>query len=199
MHEQVVTLRGEVDALRTQLDEAQNSPINAASYLKRVQDERDEVLKEVKELREAMGVVAPGKEGPTVISRLKAQLAAERAENRNGSGEHSAQIAALRAERDAARAKLSDQGSHIRHLKSRLAFGAGRAEQESAERDEASPEPEVAPNREAYVQRIQEERDELRVEVRGLRDAAADARSGASGPASSPAAILTRLAKLLRR
>ena len=77
MHERRRALNKELAGLRAEV-EAAKAPDNAVVYLARVQEERNELLREVKELREALGFVAPGKGGPTPLSRLKAQLAAER-------------------------------------------------------------------------------------------------------------------------
>ena len=77
MHERRRALNKELAGLRAEA-EASKAPDNAAAYLARVQEERDELLREVKELREALVFVAPGKGGPTPLSRMKAQLAAER-------------------------------------------------------------------------------------------------------------------------
>ena len=231
-------LHEEIVALRAQLDGAQIDPDSAAARLRRIREEHDELLKEVKELREAMGVVAPGRGGPTVISRLRAQLAAEREENRDSGGGRAARIAALTverdeysarivalaaerdeysarivalaaerderderivaltAERDAARTELSHQGSLVRTLQQREGeLESIRATEEARQALEDA----ITDNRDAFVERLQEERDELLAEVRKQRDAAARQRSGASRPASSPSALLTRLGKLFGR
>jgi vacuolar-type H+-ATPase subunit I/STV1 len=169
LNEEVVTLRAEVLKLRAELEEARQGPENADAYAKRVHEERDELLREVKDLRESLGVVAPGKGGPSVISRLKTQLTAEREKARFETGERTTLIVALTAERDAAHRELAAQASdELAHLP-----------------------PGGAINRDAYVQRIQEERDELLREVRILRDTVAG-RGGVSGSTS----LLTRLGKL---
>jgi hypothetical protein len=161
LSDELAALRAEVEALK--------APDNAAAYLARVQDERDELLREVKELREALGVVAPGKGGPTPLSRLKAQLAAERQENTGRRNEHSAQLAALAKERDQARSEVARQAGQIAWYEARLKQAIAERPPEEQHEAVAGLAPGETLNRDAYVQRLQEERDELLEEVRRLR------------------------------
>ena len=194
LHEELVKLRAEVERLGKQLEEANDDPANAAVAVRRANEERDALAREVKELREAAGVVAPGKAGPTVVSRLKAQLAAEREEARSRREERTTAMNEVVGERDALREELKRRNGMTKDLsveRNALRAELARVRGEAVPRDV---EPEPPPdNLDAYMRRVHDERDELLVEVRTLRKAATQAKRDTTG------GILSRLGRLLGR
>jgi hypothetical protein len=155
LHKELVELRMLVETLRTQIDDirAERESGDADAEARRIRDERDDLKIEVKQMQ-----------------RIEKQLHAEQDAQR-----------ALRRERDELRTALAKVTQENEMLDRQLGgesadLEAARLEIEKVREDAGLPV--VPPNKDAYMQRLVEERDELLREVRQLREAQARAPRG---------------------
>lgn len=149
LHEELVKLRVEVEALRNALDEAGIKAVPDAD-LAELRGERDILLREVRGVDNVRSRLA-------AVHDEKSSLLYER-------NEMTRRLEVATNDLEQARGKIED-----------LRMELARAHRETEQARADAELPAVPPNRDAYTQRVQDERDELLREVRELRDAQARA------------------------